>query len=137
MAPIAVSALIEVGSKLLDRLFPDPAQADAAKLELLKMQQSGELAQMTGQMKINEVEASSSSVFTSGWRPFIGWVCGAGCAWNWIVLPVVQFVFLALGHPLPVDQADLSEMLPVLIGMLGLGTLRTYERNKGLIPKGR
>lgn len=137
MAPIAVGALLEVGSKILDRLFPDPAQADAAKLELLKMQQTGELAQMTGQMEINKVEAASPSVFTSGWRPFIGWVCGAGCAWNWIVLPVAQFVFQVAGHPLPVDQADLSEMLPVLIGMLGLGTLRTYERNKGLIPKGR
>lgn len=137
MAPIAIGALIEVGSKVLDRLFPDPAQADAAKLELLKMQQSGELAIMTGQMDINKVEAASTSLFASGWRPFIGWVCGVGCAWNWIGLPVAKFALLAMGHPLDIEPADLSEMLPLLIGMLGLGTLRSYERVKNVIPKGK
>ena len=137
MAPLAVGALIEVGSKVLDRLFPDPEQANAAKLELLKLQQSGELAVMTGQMEINKVEAGSNSLFTSGWRPFVGWVCGAGCAWNWVGLPVAKFVMLAMGNPLDIDQADLSEMLPLLIGLLGLGTLRSYERVKNVIPKGK
>lgn len=137
MAPIAVGALLEIGSKVLDRLFPDPEQANAAKLELLKLEQSGELAVMTGQMEINKVEAASTSLFASGWRPFVGWVCGVGCAWNWIGLPVAKFALLVMGNPIEMEQADLSEMLPLLIGLLGLGTLRSYERVKNVIPKGK
>lgn len=137
MAPIAVGALLEIGSKVLDRLFPDPEQANAAKLELLKLEQSGELAVMTGQMEINKVEAASASLFASGWRPFVGWVCGVGCAWNWIGLPVAKFALLVMGNPIEMEQADLSEMLPLLIGLLGLGTLRSYERVKNVIPKGK
>lgn len=75
------------------------------------------------------VEAASSSVWTSGWRPFIGWVCGTGCAWNWIGLPVASFAFAALGHPVAIYAADLSEMMPLL---LGIGALRTVEKIKGV-----
>ena len=66
MALDPISAMLEVGSKVLDRVLPDPAQQAAAKLELLKLQQSGELAQITGQMDINKIEAASSSIFVSG-----------------------------------------------------------------------
>jgi Holin of 3TMs, for gene-transfer release len=131
MAYDPLSTVLDIGGKLIDRLWPDPAQRDAAKLELLKMQQSGDLAMITGQMEVNKEEAKSASVFVSGWRPFIGWVCGMACAWNWIGLPVVKAGLLVAGHSLDLRPADLTEMLPVLMGMLGLGGLRTIEKLNG------
>ena len=127
-----VSALLDIGSKVIDRVWPDPVQAATAKLELIKLQQSGELAAMAGQLDINKVEAGNASVFVSGWRPFIGWVCGAACAWNWIGLKIALFVAAFFGHPLALASADLSEMMPVLMGMLGIGTLRTIEKLNGV-----
>lgn len=139
MAFDPVSALLEIGSKVIDRVFPDPTAAASAKLELIKLQQSGELAAMTmetelakGQLAVNQVEAESSSLFVSGWRPWIGWVCGGAFAWNWIGLPLANFALAIIQHPVNLLPADMSEMLPVLLGMLGLGGLRTYERVKGV-----
>ena len=130
-----VSALLDIGGKVIDRLWPDPTQAAAAKLELIKLQQSGELQAMAGQLEINKVEAANASVFVSGWRPFIGWVCGAACAWNWIGLKIALFVAAYVGHELKLAPADLSEMMPVLLGMLGIGGLRTIEKINGVAAK--
>lgn len=142
MAVDPISILMGIGSKVIDRLWPDPAERDAAKLELLKMQQSGELAQLTAdtnlmieQIKVNAAEAQNPSLFVSGWRPAIGWVCGAACAWNWIGLPIAKLGMEIYGHPITLSPADLTEMLPVLMGMLGLGGLRTIEKLQGRAAK--
>ena len=135
MALDPVTALLDIGNTLITRIFPDPVQAASAKLELVKLQQSGELAQMTGQLDINKVEAASTSVFVSGWRPFIGWVCGMACAWNWIGLKVVLFLASLFNHPVVLQPADLTEMMPVLMGMLGIGALRTIEKINGVAAK--
>ena len=120
-----VTAALDIGGKLIDRLWPDPAQRDAAKLELLKLQQSGELAGITGQVEINKIEAASASVFVSGWRPFIGWICGAGLGYQFLVYPIlVAFV------P-KIVQLDMGTLLTLLAGMLGLGALRTTEKLQG------
>jgi hypothetical protein len=128
MALDPVTALFEVGSKVLDRVLPDPAQQAAAKLELMKLQQNGELAQITGQMDINKVEAASSSLFVSGWRPSIGWVCGAGFAVQFVVGPLAEWGSALYGHPVKFPQMDTGTMMPLLLGMLGLGGLRTAEK---------
>jgi hypothetical protein len=86
-------------------------------------------------MQINQIEAANPSIFVSGWRPFIGWVCGAGCAWNWLGLPILKVAALYLGHPIAVSPADLGEMMPLLLGMLGLGGLRTVEKINGVAAK--
>lgn len=128
MALDPISALFEVGSKVLDRVLPDPAQQAAAKLELLKLQQNGELAQISGQMEINKVEAASSSLFVSGWRPSIGWICGAGFAVQFVVGPLAEWGSALAGHPVKFPQMDTGTMMPLLLGMLGLGGLRTAEK---------
>ena len=128
MALDPVTALFEVGSKVLDRILPDPTQQAAAKLELLKLQQNGELAQITGQMDINKVEAASSSLFVSGWRPSIGWVCGAGFAVQFVIGPLAEWGAALAGHPVKFPQMDTGTMMPLLLGMLGLGGLRTAEK---------
>jgi len=142
MALDPVTALLDMGSKVIERLWPDPAQRDAAKLELFKLQQSGELAALAaetelakGQIGVNEKEAQNTSIFVSGWRPMIGWVCGVACAWNWIGLKIALFVAAYYGHNLNLAQADIGEMMPVLMGMLGLGGLRTAEKIRGVAAK--
>ena len=137
-----VTILLGIGSKVIDKIWPDPAQRDAAKLELLKMQQAGDLAQLTAetsvmieQIKVNQAEAQNPSTFVSGWRPAIGWICGAACAWNWIGLPITKVIAVILDHPINLAPADLTEMLPILMGMLGLGGLRTLEKLQGKAAK--
>ena len=128
MALDPVSALFEIGGKVLDRVLPDPAQQAAAKLELLKLQQNGELTQIAGQMEINKVEAASSSLFVSGWRPAIGWICGAGFAVQFVIGPLAEWGSALAGHPVKFPQMDTGTMMPLLLGMLGLGGLRTAEK---------
>lgn len=122
-----VTAALDVGGKLIDRLWPNPEDQAAARLKLLELQQSGELAQLA----VNAAEARHPSIWVSGWRPGMGWVCVAACAWNWLGLPVARLAGELAGHPIALAPADLSEMLPVLAGLLGLGTLRTVERING------
>ena len=107
MALDPISILLDIGSKVIDRVFPSPEAAAAAKLELMKMQQTGELAQLAaetdlakGQLAINQAEAQSTSVLVSGWRPALGWVCGAAFAWNWVGLPIARFGMAVWGHPM-------------------------------------
>jgi len=128
MALDPVSALLDIGGKVLDRVFPDPAQQAAARLELLKLQQSGELTQIAGQMEINKAEAANPSVFVSGWRPAIGWICGAGFAVQFVVGPLAEWGSALYGHPVKFPQMDTGTMMPLLLGMLGLGGLRTAEK---------
>ena len=130
-----VTILLGLGSQLIERLFPDPTQAAAAKLQLLQLQQSGQLAEMTALTDINKVEAGNTSILISGWRPGLGWICVAACGWNWIGLPIAKVLFIALGYKLALDPADLSQMLPVLMGMLGLSGLRTVEKINGVAAK--
>lgn len=135
MALDPLTAALDIGGKLIDRLWPDPTQAAAAKLELFKLQQSGELQMIAGQMDINKAEAATGSLFLGGWRPFVGWVCGIACAWNWIGLPVAKFAAAFFGHPLDIAAADIGEMLPLLFGLLGIGGLRTIEKLNGVAAK--
>jgi hypothetical protein len=134
--PIA-ELLLGIGGKVIDRLFPDPVQKAQAQLELFKLQQSGELAQLAAdsqlalaQAEINKEEAKSDGIFKGGWRPWLGWVCGMGFAMQFVIGPVGEWAAFLLGNPIKFPQMDLSEMLPLLFGMLGLGTLRTYEKTK-------
>lgn len=135
MALDPVTALLDIGGKIIDRVWPDPIQAATAKLELIKLQQSGELAAMAGQMDINKVEAASASVFVSGWRPAIGWVCGAGFAVQFVIGPLAEWGSALAGHPVKFPQMDTSTMMPLLLGMLGLGGLRTAEKIQGVAAK--
>jgi len=135
MALDPVSALLDIGGKVLDRVFPDPAQQAAAKLELMKLQQSGELAQLAGQMDINKLEATNPSIFVSGWRPAIGWICGAGFAVQFVVGPLAEWGSALYGHPVKFPQMDTGTMMPLLLGMLGLGGMRTAEKIQGVAAK--
>ena len=84
------------------------------------------------QTQLNTIEGSHRSLLVSGWRPFIGWVCGMALAWHFLILHVVEFILLSLGvAPVGLPQFDLAQMDTILFGMLGLGTLRTAEKAAG------
>lgn len=120
-----VGAIAELASNVVNKIWPD-------KTEEEKQQLAAAVMVVQGQIDINKEEAKSDSIFVAGWRPFIGWVCGSACAWNWIGLPMAKAGLLIAGVTLSISPADLSEMLPVLMGMLGLGALRTAEKFKGV-----
>jgi hypothetical protein len=130
-----ITAIVTVGSQLITRLFPDPAQAAAANLELTKMQMSGELAQITGQLDINKVEAASTSVFVSGWRPFVGWVCGFGLGYVAIVEPIARFIATMVGYTGNFPSIDTTITMQVLMGMLGLAGMRSFDKKNGVASK--
>ena len=77
MSP-AIIPLLDIGSRLIDRLIPDTEKKAAAELELLKLSQEGDLKKILGQLEINAREAAHPSIFVAGWRPFVGWTCGVG-----------------------------------------------------------
>jgi hypothetical protein len=139
-APIVaalIPAVIEAASKALDRIFPDPNQAANAKLELLKMQQAGELKQLDAdvqlalqQMQINLVEASSTSVWSSGWRPGAGWAGVAGMAYTALLQPLLSWAAAVKGWPMPPDIGS-DELWAVMFGLLGLGTMRSFDKARG------
>lgn len=116
---------------LVDSLFTSDDERMAAKLKLMELEQSGDLAQIA----LNTKEAEHSSMFVAGWRPFIGWTCGAAFVWAFILSPFIQFGLVAAGVDFDVGNLpvlDLSVMLPVLLGMLGLGGMRTFEKAAGV-----
>jgi hypothetical protein len=133
MNPLA--AVIEIGKSLIQHFFPDPAQQAAAEQKMAELVVSGELQKIAGQLAINQEEAKSGSLFVAGWRPFVGWVCGAALAYVAILEPVVRFVALAAGYAGKFPVIDTTITMQVLFGMLGLGGLRTAEKIKGVARK--
>ena len=124
---------------IVNKFIPDPQAQAQMKLQLLQLQQNEEfkeldnqLAEAQAQTQINTTEASNQKLFVAGWRPFIGWICGSCLAWNYCGTPILTSIMTIFGHPVIIPQADLSTMMPVLIGMLGLGGMRTYEKVNGV-----
>ena len=139
MNPLLLSGIFDIGKNLIDRFFPDPAQKAAAALELARMQQNGELAQLAAetdlaklQIQTNIEESKSTNWWVAGWRPAIGWVCGAGLAYAALIEPFARFaakVWFGYTGDFPVIDTDLT--LQILMGMLGLGVMRSVEKVKG------
>lgn len=130
---------LPVIGKVLDRILPDPGAKAAAQLELMKLAQSGELAQLNadvtlaqGQMETNTAEAANPNAFVSGWRPFVGWVCASGMASVFVVGPFFEWGSGLASHATAWPKLDIMPLLTMLGGMLGLGTLRTVEKINGV-----
>lgn len=127
-----------LGSPLLTHLadlIPDPAAKAKAlmdfQLSLMDYASKSDLAQLA----VDAEEAKNENIFVSGWRPFIGWTCGAAFAYQFILQPMATFLIMVSGssfdpHRLP--TLDWGAMSTVLLGMLGLGGLRTIEKVKGV-----
>ena len=120
-----IGSVADLANTVINKIWPDKTEAE-------KQQLAAAIMVVQGQLDINKEEAKSPSVFVSGARPFIMWVCGMGCAWNWVGLPIGKFALALLGISVSISPADLSEMMALLLGMLGLGGLRTVEKLNGV-----
>lgn len=134
MAFDPLTAILNIAGTVIDRLIPDKTQAAQAKAELLEMQLKGELDAQIAQAQVDEAEANNKSVFVAGWRPFVGWACGAAFIYAFIVQPTAQAIAV-FSHssfdPSKLPQLNLDQMLPVLLGMLGLGAMRSFDKTNG------
>lgn len=133
---MVIPAIVSIVGGILDKVIPDKAAAERAKAEFFAAAQQQEFALMLEQIKVNTAEAASPNWFVAGWRPFVGWVCGVALAYTYIILPFLQFFIYTFGSTTMINtlsrlpKLDLQDLLPILLGMLGLGVMRTYEKVK-------
>lgn len=131
-------ALLPAVGDILDKIFPDKTAAEAAKVRLVELAQQGELARLqadtqlaTAQAETNKIEAGSASLWVSGWRPAVGWICALAVGFKFIGGPLLFMISQAAGHPVALPNIPTEELWPLLLGMLGLGVLRTVDKAKG------
>lgn len=131
MNPLVLGSVFDLSSKIFDRLFPDPGKRAEAELELIKLTQSGDLQQVLAQLQINMEEAKHPNPWVSGWRPYFGWVGGTSFLYVGLLKPILTWIAAIKGWPEPPD-VDTEFLWVVVSGLLGIGTLRTYEKKQGV-----
>tara|TARA_S200002703_G_scaffold110968_1_gene96568 strand:- start:842 stop:1237 length:396 start_codon:yes stop_codon:yes gene_type:complete len=128
-----IEQLIGPITGLLDKFIEDKDQKALLAHEVATMAQRHAQELTIAQIEVNKTEAQSRNIFVAGWRPFVGWTCGIALAWHFVGLPVTLFMtsmFQVETPPLP--EFEMESLMTVLLGMLGLGGLRTFEKTKGL-----
>ena len=128
-----LTSLIGPVSGILDKVVEDKDQKAKLAHELARMADTHAQQALLAQLEINNGEAASGSLFKGGWRPFVGWVCGIALLYHFILSPLILFGVTLTGVDIPpIPQFDMGSLMTVLMGMLGLGGLRTYEKQKGI-----
>jgi len=128
-----LTALIAPITGLLDKFIPDADLKNKLAFQVATMAETHAQELAKGQLEINKAEATHKSIFVAGWRPFIGWTCGVALCWHFVLQPVTLFVCSYIGLTIPeLPSFDMGSLLTILGGLLGLGGLRTYEKQKGL-----
>ena len=117
---------------LLDKFIEDKDTKNALAHEISTMAERHAQELAKNQLEVNKVEAASASLFVAGWRPAVGWVCVLGMASNFVLIPIVNFILALAGSAITVPLIDTSTMMPVLLGMLGLGAMRSAEKIKNV-----
>ena len=125
-----ISAILPSVMEVAGRFLPEDKEKRAEAEREIEAQLTAHLAAVDlAQIGVNQEEAKGNW-FQSGWRPAIGWTCGAAMALNFLIFPLASFVLAQTGHLIELPTLDMSEMMPVLMGLLGLGGLRTVEKIK-------
>ena len=128
-----LQALIGPVTGLLDKFIEDKDQKAKLAHDLATMAERHAQELAKGQLEINKQEAAHRSLFVAGWRPFVGWTCGVALAYHFVIAPLVLFTAAVAGAEIPtLPTFDMESLLTVLMGMLGLGGLRTFEKFKGV-----
>lgn len=121
-----IDKLIEPVSNILDKFVADKDLKTKLSHELEK-----EIISLNkAQLEVNKVEAKHSNIFVSGWRPAIGWICGFSIGYHFILEPVIQYILIVNGIQFETPEFDFSQLSTIVMAMLGMSTLRTYEKTK-------
>ena len=123
-------SVLEIGSKVLDRVIPDINARNQAKQELERALNDQDFQIAIEQIKVNTIEAQSDSFFKSGWRPSVGWICSIAFALHFVILPLFNYLVMLCGQQPILVPFQMDTLLTVLLGLLGMGTLRTVEKMK-------
>ena len=126
-----VGALATAASKLVDKFWPDKTELEKAKLTAAMQESMNEFNLTLGQLEINKIEAASTNWFVAGWRPFIGWICGAGLGYQFLFMPILNGIINAIWKITPFIALDSNTLITCLGGLLGLAGMRTYEKKTG------
>ena len=128
-----IASLIGPITGLLDKFVEDKDQKQLLAHEIATMAQKHAHETAMAQIEVNKNEATHRNVFVAGWRPFVGWTCGVALAYHFILQPFIVFAVAVSGFQIPtLPEFDMASLLTVLMGMLGLGGLRTFEKTKGI-----
>lgn len=128
-----IGSLIGPVTGLLDKVVEDKDTKNALAHEIATLAEKQAHEAAMAQVEVNKAEASHRSIFVAGWRPFIGWICGIALAYHFVLAPFILFGVSIAGVEIPtLPTFDMDSLMTVLLGMLGLGGLRTYEKSKGL-----
>jgi hypothetical protein len=129
----AVAAVATLADSAVKRIWPDATEVEKAKLDQLTQEMQNEFLLLAGQMDTNKLEAQNASVFVSGWRPFVGWVCGVALAYAALIEPLAQFIAVVVYKyqgTFPATNTDVT--LQILLGLLGLAGMRSFEKKTGV-----
>jgi len=127
-----LGSLVGPVTGLLDKFIEDKDVKNKLAHDLSTMAERHAQELAKGQLEVNKVEAAHKSLFVAGWRPAVGWTCCLGMASNFLLIPMANFALALTGSAIVVPLLDTGEMMPVLMGMLGLGAMRTYEKKQGV-----
>lgn len=130
MNPLILGPILEVGKRLIDNLFPDPATKAKAELDMMVLLQTQDLQRVMGQLEINAKEAVHPSIWVAGWRPGFGWAGVAGFLYATILQPLLAWWAAVKGWPVP-PELNMDLLWVVVTGLLGIGGLRSVEKIKG------
>ena len=128
-----IQALIGPVTGLLDKFIEDKDQKNALAHEIATLAQKQAHEAQLAQVEVNKQEAQHRSIFVAGWRPFVGWVCGIALAYHFVLAPIILFSVSITGIQIPeLPSFNMETLTTVLLGMLGLGGLRSFEKYKGV-----
>lgn len=131
MAIDPITAIFSGVTTVINKIWPDASEAQKAQLQIELAKLSAETDLLKGQQSINLEEAKSASLFVAGWRPCVGWICAAAFGYHFILLPLLAFGFAATGNKVDMPAFDMDALNTVLMGMLGIGGLRSFDKLKG------
>ena len=127
-----ISSLVAPVSGLLDKFIEDKDQRALLAHEIATLADKQANEQAVAQIELNKVEAAHQSMFVAGWRPAVGWVCALAMLLNFILIPFINLGMEFAGASIRLDLIEMDTMMPVLLGMLGLGGMRSYEKARNV-----
>ena len=127
-----VEILVGPIAGLLDKFIPDKDARERMAHEIASLAEKQAHEQIIAQIEVNKIEAASPSIFVSGWRPAAGWTCVLAMCFNFVIAPLINWGTELVHHEATLPILDLTIMMPVLLGMLGLGGMRSYEKRNGV-----